>query len=126
MPETNKHIACCGLDCAKCMVYIATQENDDEKRRETAILWNKNLNLNLMPEEINCNGCLIDGCLTERVGGDHTCPIRKCVREKEFINCAYCGDYICGTLEQYFKMFPETASYCRETLNGIRREIKSS
>jgi hypothetical protein len=119
-----KHIAYCGLDCTKCPVYIATKENDDEKRRETAAVWNRKFRLDLKPEDINCGGCLVDSCLTERAGGEHTCLVHMCGREKGVINCAYCVDYVCGNLDQFFKMFPETASYCQGVLDGIRQGIK--
>lgn len=110
----EKQIAYCGLDCIKCLAYIATQENSDEKRRETSIQWKKEFNLDIKPEEINC-----DGCLTENVGNIH-CPIRKCGQEKGVINCAYCEDYICATLDKYFQTVP----FCKDILDGIKKGIK--
>ena len=115
MAETeNKHIAYCGLDCMKCGAYIAKRENNDELRRETAELWNRELHLGLKPEDINC-----DGCLTEIIG-NMECPIRKCARKKGVINCAYCEDYICGELDKYFR----TAPWCKEMLDSIKERNK--
>lgn len=110
----NKHIAFCGLDCMKCGAYIAKRENSNEIRRETAARWNKELNLGLKPEDINC-----DGCLTEVIG-NLFCPIRVCARGKGVLNCAYCVDYICEKLHKYF----QTAPSCKEVLDGIRQGAK--
>jgi hypothetical protein len=110
----NKHIAYCGLDCMKCGAYIAKRENNDKLRRETAALWNKEFNLDLKPEDINC-----DGCLTEIIG-NMACPIRVCARKKGVMNCAYCGDYICEKLDKYF----QTAPFCKEILDSIKQGIK--
>jgi hypothetical protein len=107
----NKHIAYCGLDCMKCGAYIAKRENNDELRRETAERWNKELNLGLKPEDINC-----DGCLTEIIGHSD-CSIRVCARKKGVINCAYCEDYICNKLDNYF----QTAPQCKEMLDSIKQ-----
>ncbi len=112
--ETNKHIAFCGLDCLKCGAYIAKQENNDKLRRETAAAWNKAYNLDLKPEDINC-----DGCLTEIIGNS-LCSIRICARGKGLLNCAYCADYSCEKLNKYF----QTAPGCKDTLDGIKARNK--
>jgi hypothetical protein len=36
-----KIVAFCGLICTDCGAFIATQENDDAKRREVAEAWSK-------------------------------------------------------------------------------------
>jgi hypothetical protein len=110
MPENN-HIAYFGLDCMKCGAYIARQTNNDELRRETAARWNKEYNLGIKPEEINC-----DGCLTEIIGHSN-CSIRVCARGKGIMNCAYCSGYPCLQLDKYIK----TAPGCKETLDAIRQ-----
>ena len=50
-------IGCCGLDCEKCGAYIATVNNDDEMRKQTAKLWSEWNNTEIPPEAINCTGC---------------------------------------------------------------------
>ena len=89
----NKMIAFCGLDCAKCDAYIATQNDDDALRQKTAKLWSELNNVEILPEQINCNGCRVDGRKT--VFCDRLCPIRQCGLQKGF---ATCGD--CTELEQ--------------------------
>ena len=35
------------------------------------------------------------------------CGIRSCCQERELDNCAYCPDYICDKLQQFFQYAPE-------------------
>ena len=111
----KQHIAYCGLDCTKCLAYIATKENSDEKRHEFYMKLTQEYNLkpSINPEELNC-----DGCLTEKAG-NLGCAIRKCARGIGVINCAYCREYICEQLEKYFR----TAPGCKEILDGIKKAI---
>lgn len=44
-------IAYCGLDCSKCDAYLATLENSDIKRMETARKWSKMLRHKIKPEQ---------------------------------------------------------------------------
>jgi len=37
----EKMVAFCGLVCTDCKAFIATQENNDAKRREIAEAWSK-------------------------------------------------------------------------------------
>jgi len=66
--------ACCGLQCTACAVYIATQDNNDELRKETAALWGRHLDY--------CTIC-----------------IRQCCIEKNIQNCTFCSEYPWVTLD---------------------------
>ena len=47
-------IACCGLDCENCDARIATINNDDKLREETAQKWSvMNNTSEITPETIN-------------------------------------------------------------------------
>jgi len=99
--DKHKHMAMCGLSCASCDAFIATQNNDDELRKETAREWTKRYesgNRNrppVKPEDINCNGCLSDGPIYLYY---RQCKIRKCGLAKEVKNCKECPDYKCVKL----------------------------
>jgi predicted nucleic acid binding AN1-type Zn finger protein len=113
----EKIIAYCGIVCSECPAYIATQNNDDAKRRETAEQWTKQFGHEMKPEDINCDGCLTD---TGRiVSYCAICEIRKCARERGMVNCAYCDDYACDKLEKFFEMAP----MFRATLDEIRKGL---
>jgi hypothetical protein len=110
-------IAFCGLDCAKCEAYIATQANDDTAKERVAAKWRKEYNA----PDINLASVTCDGCVTVggRLGGycPH-CPIRACGVVHKVANCAYCADYnACDKLAGFFKSVPDA----RVTLDSIRR-----
>ncbi|MEM2997376.1 MAG: DUF3795 domain-containing protein [Thermoproteota archaeon] len=45
------------------------------------------------------------------------CEIRKCGQSRKVQNCAYCEEYSCGRLEEFFKMAPNA----RKNLEEVRR-----
>lgn len=112
----TKIIGFCGLTCSECPAYKATQKDDDNERKKVAEMWSKEYDTNLKPEDINCDGCL-NG---ERVFNYcNTCEIRKCGKEKDVVNCAYCGDYACKKLNKFFKMAPDA----KTTLDEIKKDL---
>jgi Protein of unknown function (DUF3795) len=107
-------IAFCGLDCLQCPAYIATQADDDEKRRETALMWSKVFKTDISIDKINCDGCNADdGRLFHHCS---VCEIRACAREKGLANCAHCDDFACTRLDFIFNVVPTA----RQTLEKIR------
>ncbi len=46
-------ITYCGLNCADCAVFLTTQKNDDDERKQVAEKWSKKFNWNLMPSRQN-------------------------------------------------------------------------
>ncbi len=102
----NEMIAYCGLDCHTCPIYLVTREKNKEKqkekRKEIIRLIKEHYGIVFKLEDItDCDGCkkekgrLFSAC--------KDCPIRKCARQKEIVSCAYCGEYICETLEKFFE-----------------------
>lgn len=103
-------IACCGLRCDSCPIHLATLEPDQtskQKMRESiAEQCTALYGMNIRPGDVtDCDGCrantgrLFSGCLT--------CEIRKCAGMKPIENCAYCSDYACGRLTEFFSAAPE-------------------
>ena len=109
----EKIIAYCGIICNECPAFVATKENNNDKRKKTAEEWSKEFNTTMTAEEINCTGCNVPG--PKFTHCKETCEIRKCGLEKEIQNCAYCDQYACEKLKGFFKMVPG----CEETLNKI-------
>ena len=98
-------IAYCGIDCNKCPAFIATVENDDQKRKETSVMWSKMFNVNIDPKEINCNGCQTDGALFSHC---KVCEIRKCGMDKGTENCGKCKEFDgCSKIQDFIKMVPD-------------------
>ena len=109
-------IAYCGLICSECPALIATQKDDTKEREKVAQMWSKEFNSEIKAEDINCEGCLSESdkifsyCMV--------CKIRACGIEKGVENCAYCDDYICENLNNFFKMAPDAKS----SLDKIRKK----
>jgi len=114
----DRMIAFCGIVCSECPAFLATQKDDDAKRKEVAELWSKQFNIKIKPEAINCyDGCASDG---KRVFGYcNICEIRKCGQEKRVENCAYCDEYACEKLTKFFTMAPEA----KATLEEIKKSL---
>ncbi len=101
----DKMIAYCGLICTECPAFIASLKDNSGERKKVAELWSKEFNCEIKPEDIDCDGCLEEsGRLFSHC---KVCEIRKCGREKEVKNCAYCQDYACEKLNNFFGMAPE-------------------
>ena len=100
-------IAYCGLKCHECGAYIATRENDAARREETARKWSALYRADILPEQINCQGCKSDG---PRFFHCDVCDIRQCCLSKGVDNCALCEDYICDKLSSFIKLAPEAGA----------------
>ena len=113
----EKMIAICGLACTECPAFIATHKNDDGERKKVAQEWSKEFKVDLKPEDINCDGCL---ATTDNLFS-HTkvCGIRKCGLEKGVKNCAYCDEYVCEKLSNFFNDAPQA----KKNLEEIRKNL---
>lgn len=111
----NTLIAACGLDCAKCEAYIATQNNDEAAKESIAARWRVEYKSpEITVETVNCDGCMVVG---GRAGGYcGMCQVRSCCLERNLPNCAHCADYACEALQQFFAMAPGVQT----TLDEIR------
>ncbi len=107
-------IAYCGLDCAKCDAFRATQTEDLELKTKIAERWSKQLNREFTPEDITC-----DGCKSDRLSAwcQSVCKIRPCGEGRSVATCAHCGDFACEKLERFLA----DESDAKGTLEDIRR-----
>lgn len=113
----SEMMSVCGLLCNECDAFIATKDDDDNKRAEVAQLWSQQYDADLKPEDINCDGCTSD---SERLFAHcKGCEIRKCARPKAIENCAHCDEYACEKVEKIFQMVPEA----KKRLDVIRAAL---
>ncbi len=110
----DRIVAYCGIICSDCPTFKATKMDDDAERGRVAKLWTKQYGKEFKMEDINCDGCLTRG---QRVFSYcNICEIRKCGRERNVENCAYCEDYACEKLSKFF----DESKPAKEVLDEIR------
>ena len=110
----NKIVGMCGLVCNDCPAFLATQKDDNAERAKVAKLWTKEYKSNIELEEINCDGCTGGGRLFSY---PTICSIRNCGFDRQVENCAYCDDYVCKKLKEFFELVPQA----KETLDLVRK-----
>ena len=111
----DKMIAYCGIVCTECPAFEATQKDDDAKRKKVAEAWSKQYKMPIKPEDINCDGCKSQG--KRIINHCYVCEIRKCGKQKQVENCAYCEEYACEKLTKFFAMAP----HAKTSLEKIRK-----
>jgi DNA modification methylase len=109
-------IAYCGLDCAKCDIFKATQAEDLVRKKQIAERWTREHNIEFTTQDIEC-----DGCQSQRISGwcRKICLIRPCADKRGVKTCAHCSDYQCEKLEKFLLDEP----VARNTLGEIRKSI---
>ena len=109
--------AYCGLSCAECPTYLATQKDDDQEREKVAQQWSKAFNIPLKASDINCDGCKTDN--GRLFGYCQMCEVRACGQEKKVETCAHCDDFECDKIQGLFKMIPNS----KELLGKIKATL---
>jgi hypothetical protein len=109
--KENKILAYCGIDCGACPAYVATQNDDDALRAETARKWTELYKAERKVADINCDG---SGRLFAYCGA---CEVRRCAREHGVATCAVCPEYSCARLDEFCALMPTA----RELLEGLRK-----
>jgi hypothetical protein len=115
----EKIISYCGIVCTDCPAYIATKNNDDKMRQETAELWSKQYGHAMKPEDINCTGCISDR--GSKLAYCAVCVIRTCAKGKKVKNCAYCADYLCAKLGTLLESAPQMKATLDEIKKGLAK-----
>lgn len=110
---TKKLIACCGLNCETCDAYIATMQDDDALRRETAEKWQKMFNAPAIDfKSINCTGCRGDGVQFAHCS---ECQIRICTGNKGYETCADCAEL------DTCKLIAQIHQYSADALENLKK-----
>lgn len=113
----SRMIAYCGLVCSNCPTFLATKNDDDVARAQTAAFYAEQYGFDLKPEDINCDGCLTVG--GRKLGYCQTCEIRQCCGEKDLENCAFCDEQRCEKIIRFHKFSPEA----KASFDALKKEI---
>jgi hypothetical protein len=98
-------IAYCGLDCSKCIGYLATQANDARQIADVAGKWSKQFHADIKPEHVICDGCKADKRKSFHCA--NLCEIRKCCAGKKYETCVECGKFPCSDVKFVIDNSPE-------------------
>jgi hypothetical protein len=113
----GKIMGFCGLDCAECPAYIATQSGDRGAQERVAAQWRTQFNKpEITADSILCDGCAGNGRIS---GYCSTCEMRACGMKRGIPNCAYCPDYVCSKLETFHKAVP----YAKANLDTVNASL---
>ena len=120
--KMDEMIAYCGLTCHKCAIYLATREQDEEKRYKMRVdiaqEIKKRYGQECKPEDVtDCYGCKTETGIL--FSGCSKCQIRKCARERDFENCAHCDEYACEELEKLFTTDPDARKRLDQLRSGL-------
>ncbi len=111
-------IAVCGLDCAACPAYLATQANDEAAKERVAAQWRIEFkNPAISAANLSCDGCL---ATTGRLNGHCSeCEPRLCAVGRGLANCAVCPDYACEKISALLAFMPDA----KIRLDGIHAAL---
>jgi hypothetical protein len=110
----NRLFAYCGLDCAACPAFHASEKLSMEEREKVADQWSKEFNHSFKAADIDCVGCQVKK--GAHVGYCSMCQIRSCAEGRGLASCAACPDFGCQKLEEFLKAAPQA----RENLAALR------
>ena len=117
----NQIVAYCGLNCAECPAYLATQSGDPAELERVAAEWREAFNMpDLTTESVICDGCLPGAAGVGRLSGYcTTCAIRVCAVERGVANCAHCADFACEKLTAFWAHAPEARATLEQIYAGL-------
>jgi len=103
--KMERMVAYCGIVCTDCPGYLATQADDQAELERLA----ERSRTEYHRPEITVEWVMCDGCLSaseRKCAYCAECTIRACGLERGVVNCAYCPDYACQKLIEFFGMVP--------------------
>ena len=106
--EDNWDISVCGLNCAKCNVYLAG--HGDEEALKTMLGFLKDLK----PESIVCDGCR--GSLDKHWSSN--CHFLACSKKKDLRYCFECREFPCGKLQAFAS---DGVPHHKKTVENMKR-----
>ncbi|HHT26494.1 MAG TPA: DUF3795 domain-containing protein [Firmicutes bacterium] len=87
----------CGHDCSRCVVYVATINDNAALRRQAQEFYQTAFHQSVPLDRIRCLG----GRTSAVFNSCHACPWRQCCRERRINACEECDDYPCTAFAAY-------------------------
>ncbi len=97
-------VGACGLDCAGCLCYQATQVHDRATLAHLARQASpESGQAPLSASEMVCDGCLTAGRASSFC---RQCAVRRCCQQRALESCAECDDFLCEKLVSVLAPLP--------------------
>lgn len=102
----NEIVTRCGYRCDLCLAYRPNVEACPDNRQTLSDGWHTYFGFRIPPEQIVCDGCMAED--PQLI--DTACPVRPCVIERGYDNCAQCPEYGCPRLVERLVVYEEVAT----------------
>jgi hypothetical protein len=113
----EKLVAPCGLYCGACPMYLATQENSQQRLNAFAQQFSAR-KVQLKLEEVLCDGCIGGGRVASFCRG---CAMRSCAASKSNVTrCSDCADVPCAKVTNFNNDGMQHHSEVLENLRHLR------
>ena len=93
----NKLACYCGHDCARCLTYLATVNDDEDLRKQSQKFYKTEFGIDIPPKDIHCLG----GRSEDIFYLCKECPFIKCCKEHSIEMCCDCPKYLCNDIKEY-------------------------
>lgn len=104
MPEI---LTRCGYRCDLCLAYRPSVEACPANQQTLSDGWYQYFGFRIPAAQIICDGCMAQDARLV----DSACPVRPCVIERGYTNCAQCADYDgCERLAERLVVYEEIAA----------------
>ncbi|MFX0021125.1 MAG: DUF3795 domain-containing protein [Candidatus Hermodarchaeota archaeon] len=112
--ENNWEISFCGLNCAKCDIFLASHGEDE--LREELLSWFKE-NIDPKIEYIGCEKCRgpNQDCWTP------DCELRSCAIRRNKKYCFECPEFVCDKLKKFAN---EEIGHHKRTIENLKEMKK--
>lgn len=98
MLDINKALlAPCGLYCGVCAIHIADRGNNLKFKEKLVDVYKP---FSKTADDIKCKGCFSEN-QEDIFGYCKICPIRDCVKSREFESCHQCDDFPCKLIDRF-------------------------
>ena len=113
----EKLVAPCGLYCGACPMYLATQENNQQRLNAFAQQFSAG-KMQLKLEDVLCDGCIGGGRVASFC---RRCAIRSCAEGKSNVTrCSDCPDVPCAKVTSFNNDGMQHHSEVLENLRHVR------
>ena len=112
----KKMICYCGHDCARCVTYRATVEQNESLREQAQRFYRESFALEVPLSELCCQGGRGESVMSLC----RECPWKLCCERQGIEACDQCKQYPCRQLAAYMEKYVNKCNQLNEEGDNIR------